>query len=46
MNKETNNCCHFFEYSHKEHQTISFGGTNMREVDVVLCRKCGKVKRK
>ena len=47
MNEEktTEYCTHFYEWSHKEQELITYGGTNYREVDVVVCRKCGRVKR-
>lgn len=38
-------CSHFFEYSLKEQELITYGGTNFREVDVVICRKCGLTRR-
>ena len=38
-------CAHNYEYSHKEQQLVTYGGTNLREVDVVVCTKCGDVKR-
>ena len=44
-NVEKENCVHHFEYSHKETQLITYGSTNFREVDVVICTKCGTIKR-
>lgn len=43
--QETNNCVHQFEYVRKE-QEASYGVANWKEVDVVICTKCGEVRRK
>lgn len=38
-----NKCSHNFEWSHKETQAT--GTTNFQTIDVVVCKKCGEVKR-
>lgn len=43
--KELKHCSHYYEYSHQEQEQISSTGANMRTLDVVVCIKCGNVKR-
>ncbi len=38
-------CSHNFRYSHKEQQLIGYGNTGYREVNVVICTKCGEIRR-
>lgn len=45
MEKEEQHCSHYFEFSHTETRQASYKGTNMESVDVVVCHKCGLVKR-
>lgn len=37
-------CSHNYEYSHKEYKQIE-ATMATREIDVVVCTKCGNVKR-
>lgn len=44
-NKEIETCTHAFEYSHTERVQASYAGANMKSIDVVICTKCGLIKR-
>lgn len=48
--KEEQKCTHYWEYVKTELQqegygTGSLGSANLRQVDLVICKKCGQVKR-
>lgn len=43
--KEQKECSHNFQYSHQEMATTYYGGANIHMNDVVVCTKCGEIKR-